>query len=74
MKTQVVKDDEDASLVSDYEIAEMLGISRTRAWQLRLSAIRKLKTAILADPVLRQLAIDVVGEAAIDESEARDGE
>lgn len=41
---------------SDYEIAEIMGITRTRVYQIRQRALKKLRLAILRDPFLADIA------------------
>lgn len=36
--------------MSDYEIAEQMGITRTRVWQIRQRAMKKLKRLAETDP------------------------
>jgi orotate phosphoribosyltransferase-like protein len=47
--------------LTDGEIAKRLGISRSRAYQLRLRALAKIREAFLTDPELRELAEEVCG-------------
>lgn len=44
---------------SDVEIGRMMGISHGRVYQLRLSALKKIRQAVLADPELRDLALEI---------------
>jgi DNA-directed RNA polymerase sigma subunit (sigma70/sigma32) len=47
--------------LTDREIAELMGISRGRVYQIRLGAILKIRRAILDDPELRTMAAEVCG-------------
>lgn len=47
--------------LTDREIARRLGISKARVYQLRLRAVTKIRQAVVADPVLRELAEEVCG-------------
>lgn len=58
-------------LITQRDVAKRLGVSRARAFQLEQSALRKIRKAILADPALRRIAIEVCGDAAIAEAETR---
>lgn len=42
----------DCAIRSHTQIAEMFGLTRSRIWQIEQRALKKLRTAILADPVL----------------------
>lgn len=56
---------ESPGLLTDEEIASVLGITRSAVFQLRHRALRKLRRAILADPVLRTMATEVCGDRAV---------
>jgi len=47
--------------LTDAELGKIFGISKGRAYQLRLSAIAKIRKAFLEDPELRELAEEVCG-------------
>lgn len=46
---------------SDYEIAEIMGITRSAVWQIRQRAMRKLKRLADSDPDLLAAAAEVFG-------------
>jgi len=48
-------------LMTDEQIAERLGLSRARVFQLRIRAMAKIKAAILADDDLRDTAEELTG-------------
>jgi hypothetical protein len=58
MKELMAGANEQADGLNDYEIARMWGVFHSLIFNLRVRAIKKLRRGILADPVLRQLAID----------------
>lgn len=47
--------------LSDAEIAERLGVTRTRVWQLRQRAVAKLRERLAADPVIREYIVERYG-------------
>lgn len=50
-----------AAGLSDHEIGQILGITRSRVFQIRERAVRKLREAILADAEMRELASEICG-------------
>lgn len=44
------------------EVAQMLGISRARVWQLETRAIQKLVARLRRDPQMRQAFRDLSGQ------------
>jgi hypothetical protein len=51
----------DAALMSEAEIAKLWGVTRTAVWQVKRRALSKLRAAIVADPVLREIAAEACG-------------
>lgn len=60
-RTLLADHDYAAPGMTDTEIGKVLGISRGRAYQLRLRAIAKIREAVANDPELRDLVSDVCG-------------
>src|SRR4051812_33259682 len=50
-----------APAMTDDQIAEQMGLSRARVFQLRMRAMAKIRSAVLANPTLRELAEELVG-------------
>jgi DNA-directed RNA polymerase specialized sigma24 family protein len=48
---------------SHEQIAELLGVTRTRVYQIERRAMAKLKKAMLADPVIREAARELARQA-----------
>lgn len=44
------------TFLSQKEVADFFGVSRARIQQIELRALRKLRNAIVEDPICRQLA------------------
>lgn len=51
---------------TQYEVARIMNLSQGRVMQLEKIAIAKLRSAILADPVLRTMAEEVCGTNLLD--------
>jgi DNA-directed RNA polymerase sigma subunit (sigma70/sigma32) len=60
-RTLLAEPNRQADGPTDAELAQQLGISKSRVYQLRLRAIAKIRRAVLDDPELRQLAVEVCG-------------
>jgi hypothetical protein len=54
-------DDLDGHPSVDHYLAEKWGVSRGRVFQIRCTALEKIRRGILADPVLRELASEACG-------------
>lgn len=58
-------------LCTQRDVAELFGITQGRVYQIEQSALRKIRQAILADPRLRDIAIEVCGSEAVEEAAKR---
>ena len=47
--------------LNDYEIAKLWGVSHSRVFQLRQKALKKIRAAVLADPELMEVVVELCG-------------
>ena len=59
--------------ITQSDIAKLWGVTRSRVFKIEQQALRKIRRAILADPDLRQLAIEACGRQNIAAAESRTG-
>lgn len=52
--------------LTQQEVADLLGVTRSAVSQVEQRALRKLKQAFLADAELCDLARDVIGDLAVE--------